>query len=154
MKILDACCGSRMFWYDKENPGTIFMDIRKETLATLDRGRERAIEVNPDIIADFTDTPFDDNEFDLVVFDPPHLVQAGQNSWLVKKYGKLDKDNWTEIIKGGFNECIRVLKTTGTLVFKWNEEQVAFNDVLKVVDKQPIFGDRRGKTRWVVFIKS
>ena len=26
--ILDACCGSRMFWFDKENPLTLFADIR------------------------------------------------------------------------------------------------------------------------------
>lgn len=153
MKILDACCGSKMFWYDKNNEHTTFMDIRRETLTTLDRGRERIIDVNPDIIADFTDMPFDDNEFDLVVFDPPHLVQAGQNSWLAKKYGKLDKDKWPEIIKGGFDECIRVLKPTGTLVFKWNEEQITFGDVLRVVGRNPIFGDKRGKTRWVVFTK-
>lgn len=24
--ILDACCGSRMFWYDKDNPAVVFMD--------------------------------------------------------------------------------------------------------------------------------
>ncbi len=29
MKILDVCCGSRMFWYDKEEPHTTYMDIRK-----------------------------------------------------------------------------------------------------------------------------
>ena len=26
--ILDACCGSRMFWFDKDNPFVEFMDIR------------------------------------------------------------------------------------------------------------------------------
>ena len=26
MKILDACCVSRMFWFDKENPNVTFMD--------------------------------------------------------------------------------------------------------------------------------
>lgn len=25
-QILDACCGSRMFWFDKEHPATVFMD--------------------------------------------------------------------------------------------------------------------------------
>ena len=25
--ILDACCGSRMFWFDKENPNVDFCDI-------------------------------------------------------------------------------------------------------------------------------
>ena len=28
-KILDVCCGSRMFWFDKENPDTIFADNRE-----------------------------------------------------------------------------------------------------------------------------
>lgn len=28
-KILDACCGSRMFWFDKENPDTIFADNKR-----------------------------------------------------------------------------------------------------------------------------
>lgn len=28
--ILDACCGSRMFWFDKENPRVLFADIRTE----------------------------------------------------------------------------------------------------------------------------
>ena len=28
--ILDACCGSRMFWFDKENPLVLFADIRDE----------------------------------------------------------------------------------------------------------------------------
>ena len=27
--ILDACCGSRMFWFDKTNPAAIFMDNRE-----------------------------------------------------------------------------------------------------------------------------
>lgn len=26
--ILDACCGSRMFWFDKEEEHTIYGDIR------------------------------------------------------------------------------------------------------------------------------
>lgn len=29
MKILDVCCGSRMFWYDKQNKDTTYIDIRK-----------------------------------------------------------------------------------------------------------------------------
>ncbi|NBJ75120.1 SAM-dependent methyltransferase, partial [Neglecta sp. X4] len=26
MKILDACCGGRMFWFDKQNPFVTYMD--------------------------------------------------------------------------------------------------------------------------------
>lgn len=28
-KILDVCCGARMFWFDKENENTIYMDKRQ-----------------------------------------------------------------------------------------------------------------------------
>lgn len=27
MKILDVCCGSKMFWYDKQEAHTTYMDI-------------------------------------------------------------------------------------------------------------------------------
>lgn len=29
--ILDACCGSRMFWFDKNRADTVYMDIRDES---------------------------------------------------------------------------------------------------------------------------
>ena len=149
-KILDACCGSRMFWFDKKNEDTIFMDNR--TLEdTLCDGRRLIIK--PDIVADFRDMPFDDNTFYLVVFDPPHLKQAGKNSWLAKKYGTLDKDTWPQDIRQGFNECMRVLKPNGTLIFKWNEEQIKMKDILKVIEYKPLFGNKRSKTHWLVFIK-
>lgn len=149
-KILDACCGSKMFWFDKKNEDTIFIDNR--TLEdTLCDGRRLIIK--PDIVADFRDMPFDDNTFYLVVFDPPHLKQAGKNSWLAKKYGTLDKDTWPQDIRQGFNECMRVLKPNGTLIFKWNEEQIKMKDILKVIEYKPLFGNKRAKTHWLVFIK-
>ncbi len=36
--ILDMCCGSRMFWFDKSDERAIFSDIRKEGY-TLRNGR-------------------------------------------------------------------------------------------------------------------
>lgn len=148
-KILDACCGSRMFWHDKENKDVIFADCRELETALCD-GRELIIK--PDVIMDFRNMPFEDNTFSLVVFDPPHLVRAGENSWLAKKYGRLPKD-WKPYLKSGFDECMRVLKKDGVLVFKWNEEQIKTIDVLKVFEKYPLFGDKRSKTRWMVFMK-
>ena len=148
-KILDACCGSRMFWFDKNNPITTFMD-KRQYYEELDTGH--IINVDPDVLADFTDMPFSDNEFDLVVFDPPHLIHAGENSWLAKKYGKLD-ELWPEDIRQGFAECMRVLRPSGTLIFKWNEEQIPLSDVLEAIGEQPLFGNKRSKTHWLVFMK-
>ena len=147
--ILDACCGSRMFWFDKNNKDVLFMDKRKEEHVLCDG---RLLEINPDVVADFRDMPFADESFYLVVFDPPHLIRAGKDSWLAKKYGKLD-ELWPADIRQGFNECMRVLKPNGTLIFKWNEDQVSLSEVLEAIDYKPLFGNRRSKTHWLVFMK-
>lgn len=148
-KILDACCGSRMFWFDKENPDVTYMDNR-ELSETLCDGR--TLNVHPDVIADFTKMPFPDNSYYLVVFDPPHLIKAGDKSWLGKKYGILD-DNWREMLHDGFEECMRVLKPNGVLIFKWNEDQIKLSEVLKALGQRPLFGNRRSKTHWLTFMK-
>ena len=148
-KILDACCGSKMFWFDKENQEVTFMDNR-ELDTTLSDGRK--LIVTPDILADFRNMPFEDNSFYLVVFDPPHLKTGGDKSWLIQKYGRLNKD-WPEDLKQGFNECMRVLKPNRILIFKWNEEQIKLSEVLKCFGQQPLFGNRRAKTHWLVFMK-
>ena len=49
-RILDACCGSRMFWFDKENPDVVFADNR-ELETTLCDGRKLVIK--PDVKMDF-----------------------------------------------------------------------------------------------------
>lgn len=149
MKILDACCGSKMFWFDKEHKETVYMD--KRTLdTTLCDGRK--LIVKPDVIADFRKMPFDDESFHLVIFDPPHLLNVGDKSFLALKYGKLEK-TWQEDIKQGLSECWRVLKQNGTLIFKWNEEQVTLPMVKGLLPNEPILGQRRGKTVWLVFFK-
>lgn len=156
--ILDACCGSRMFWFDKENPQVTFMDKRKAkyslgTYPTASGDKERMLTVSPDVVADFRNMPFEDNQFYMVVFDPPHLIRAGQDSWLAKKYGTLNRDTWQDDLRQGFSECMRVLKPNGTLIFKWNTEQIPMNKVLPLCGHEPLFGDKRSKTRWTVFMK-
>jgi len=151
MKILDACCGSRMFYFDKQNQDVLFGDIRKESHILCDG---RKLEISPDIQFDFTRMPFKSNSFQMVVFDPPHLKHIGKNSWMFKKYGGLKK-SWKEDLKNGFSECFRVLKTNGTLIFKWNETQIAVSEILKLTDQKPICGNRSGKqqkTHWVTFL--
>ena len=53
-RILDMCCGSRMFYFDKHDPNVLFTDIR-EYHDTLCDGRK--LDVQPDMIADCTDLP-------------------------------------------------------------------------------------------------
>lgn len=48
---------------------------------------------------------------------------------------------------------MRVLDNYGVLIFKWNEEQIKLKEVLKVIDYKPLFGNKRAKTHWLVFMK-
>jgi hypothetical protein len=104
---------------------------------------------------DFRDLPFPDSQFKLVVFDPPHLRQAGKSGWQAKKYGILS-DDWKSDLRLGFSECFRVLARNGVLIFKWNEMQIRLREILALTDQQPLFGHRTGKhsmTHWVAFLK-
>lgn len=147
--IIDVCCGSKMFWFNRNHPEAVYMDIR-ELEETLCDGRKLIIK--PDIIGDFKNIPFSNNTFKLAVFDPPHLKSAGENSWLVKKYGKLPQ-NWEQEIKQGFYECMRVLEPYGILIFKWNQDQIKVKDIIQAIGRPPLFGDIRRKTVWMVFMK-
>lgn len=158
--ILDPCCGSRMMWFNRNNPNVLFSDIRNETITVTDRSRgnksgKRTLLIEPDAMMDFRSIPYPDGSFKLVAFDPPHLVQAGPKSWLAAKYGKLSED-WRSDIRKGFSECFRVLASDGVLVFKWNETQVPLREVVSLTDMKPLFGHtsgRKGMTHWLVFMK-
>lgn len=155
--ILDAACGSRMFWFDKENPAVMFCDNREMSFSRAwgENNSVRHIEIHPDVMCDFTALPFPDKTFKLVVFDPPHLRHAGDTAWLALKYGRLD-ENWPKMLREGFSECMRVLDDYGTLIFKWSEIQIPVQDVIKAIGHEPLFGNRSGKagkTHWMAFMK-
>lgn len=156
--VLDVCCGSRMFWFNRADKRAVFVDKRKETHALTDMyapNGKRMLNVNPDIQADFTALPFEGESFSMVVFDPPHLVRVGKTGWLAKKYGVLEGD-WKEDIRKGFVECFRVLKSSGTLIFKWNETDFPVSQILALTSEKPLIGHRSGKhskTHWLVFMK-
>lgn len=150
--ILDACCGSKMMWFDKENPTTLYADIRNEEHILCDG---RALQIKPDMLMDFRAMPFDDDSFKLVVFDPPHFEKLGNNSWLAKKYGKL-LPTWENDIQAGFEECMRVLEPYGVLIFKWNERQIPLSRILPLFHQKPLFGHtsrKNGETVWMTFMK-
>jgi hypothetical protein len=142
-KILDPCCGARMWWFDRQNPDVIYGDHRRETLTLADRSHgkvdgTRTLRIDPDVVLDFRNLPYADDTFYLGAFDPPHLVRAGKKSWMAAKYGKLGSD-WR-----------------GALVFKWNETQVKVREVLECAPIPPLFGNTSGRktgTHWIVFMK-
>ena len=147
-------------WFDRARKDVVFGDRRHEVLAITDRSHGRAdgvrmLCVEPDALMDFRALPYSPETFYLVVFDPPHLVRAGTRSWLAAKYGKLSND-WRDDLRQGFAECFRVLKTHGTLIFKWNETQVKVREVLACAPYPPLFGNVAGKkngTHWIAFMK-
>lgn len=157
--ILDACCGSRMFWFDKSDERVVFLDKRREQHILNDKSQKngtRELSINPNVLADFQAFPFPSNYFQLVVFDPPHFEKNGEKSWLNLKYGTL-KGDWQNMLRGGFSECFRVLKIGGTLIFKWCETEIPLSQILKLTNVVPLIGHKSGKhnnTHWVAFMKS
>ena len=88
------------------------------------------------------------------MFDPPHLTGAKETAWLVKKYGKLG-ENWPQMLRDGFRECMRVLKPDGVLIFKWSEYDIPAAEVWDAIGQKPLFGHHSGKqsrTFWACFI--
>lgn len=153
-EVLDPCCGSRKFYFDKKSPFVIYGDIRNESYVQCDG---RLLEIKPDQQMDVTNLPFKDESFSLVVFDPPHFKFSGKTSYMQQSYGVLPEDA-LGFLRKGFDECWRVLKVNGTLIFKWNTNQIPLRKVLTELGKAPLFGNRRpgqkkNGTYWMVFFK-
>ena len=82
--ILDATCSSRMMWFNKQHPAALYVDkriVHDEAMWKSGNGEAtRHLNIEPDVIADFTNLPFKDNSFSLVVFDPPPSHENQRNS--------------------------------------------------------------------------
>jgi hypothetical protein len=64
--------------------------------------------------------------------------------------------DWREELRCGFEECMRVLRPHGTLIFKWSEYQIPTRDVIAAIGYKPLFGHpsgRASKTHWMTFMK-
>lgn len=162
MKILDATCGQKSIWYQKNHPCALFLDKRRERIYTKSSGIKfrdaRIITVEPDVIAQWEHMPFKDNVFDMVVFDPPHKIENRgiKKAELHHQYGRLYRDNWGIVLSKGIKELFRILKDDGVLIFKWCESDRRLKDVLKYFPYKPLFGTKTGqqnKNHWVCFIK-
>lgn len=54
------------------------------------------------------------------------------------------------------DECMRVLEDYGILIFKWSETSIKKKELLKVLEKEHLFGHPNGSrigTHWFCFIK-
>ena len=137
--ILDATAGFRMMWFNKKEPHTIYLDQRPEC--------------EPDIVGDFRDLrQFADETFRFVIFDPPHIIRRGDTAnygmGMHSDYGTLEPERWQKDIQDGFNECWRVLKTYGVLVFKWSNQQISSEKILALCSQKPlIYQVTSNKTR-------
>jgi SAM-dependent methyltransferase len=151
--ILDPASSMRSFYFDKKDSRVVFGDIREDETHLLTNGQ--TITIKPDKVMDFRELPYEDEQFRAVIFDPPHLFNLSEKSWIRKKYGVLE-ETWREDIGAGFAECFRVLKPYGTLIFKWNETSLPLKTILELTPHKPIIGHPSGKrmgTHWVLFIK-
>src|SRR5579859_5644416 len=79
---------------------------------------------NLDVVGDFTKMLFQDNSFDVIVFDPPHRPIAAGTKSAYAKYneGELDVlrsgDNVSPLFEPFLQEAKRVLKSDGIVLAK------------------------------------
>lgn len=133
MKILDATAGFKGIWYQKNHPF---------------------------VTSEWKDAPFPNNHFDMVIFDPPHLIKKEviKECSLHKSYGYLKEKTWKQEIKQGVRKLFDVLKPNGVFIFKWCENSIKVEEVIKLFPYKPMFGintKSKGHTAnwWILFIK-
>jgi len=160
--ILDATCGLKGIWFKKTDEETVYLDKRKGPIyssKTLQKRSQRRIE--PTIQADNRFLPFKDSMFDLVIYDPPHVIETEEHGMFLERYGHLKPSSYVKDIYLSSRECLRVLKPKGFLVFKWAESPHgrSVRRVLSIFPIQPLFGSvnptqrNPQKTYWIVFRK-
>ena len=113
MLELDACCGYKHMWKDKDISNIIFIDVKRE--------------VKPTIIADAKHLPFRDKIFNKIYCDPPHMIRNDKEFCKVgkihydyfEKYGNWkNRQEWIIFIAKTNIEFKRVLKDNGILWYK------------------------------------
>lgn len=72
LRAIEPCCGHRRAWHRDKPRDTRFGD--------------KLIEVRPEVVMDFCALPFCDALFDVVFFDPPHLIRSEKWNQLSDRY--------------------------------------------------------------------
>lgn len=162
-EILDATAGGRSIWLpgQKYHDNALYIDKREREPGFTGQPN-RKFSIDPDEVQDFRDLPYGDEEFNLVVFDPPHAMRENGmedlKGYVTKSYGALNAETWQSDLQTGFEELWRVLKPGGVLVFKFADNAADFRDVLELAPRDPLFGTTTKKNsecenRWFVFYK-
>lgn len=162
-EVLDPTAGMKSIWRNSQRnrEDVLWIDKRTEDKGFAD-DQHPNVEIQPDRVGDFRDLDIPDKEFKLIVFDPPHKTNSDGMEQLTgiidKKYGALNAETWQHDLRKGFQELWRVLDEGGTLVFKWADNHIDFEDVLAQFPVEPLFGttttqSSRVETRWFVFYK-
>lgn len=139
MKIIDLTAGNRAIWFNKSHPDTVFVDRRELNETTF--------------TADSTDLPFGSNQFDLVVFDPPHL-NCGKNSNMSKVYGHHTTAEIKFLLAGVGKEAHRISRSNALMALKWNTHDIKLQKVFDLMPQwEPLFGyltkdGPRSQTYW------
>jgi len=148
--ILDVTAGLKEMWFDKENPETVYLDWRRGEIVFYEQVRGR---IAPTIQADNRCLPLRDNVFDLVLFDPPHLIEdpakvrMREGSLYQKKYDTLHPLTWIKDVYRASREAFRVLKPEGFLIFKWADHDRPLKRLTALFPERPLFGTRSHSTK-------
>ena len=59
---------------------------------------------------DFLDSPYDEEQFDAVFFDPPHAAGLGTNAYFKERYGTYSARELPGVISEGTRECWRICR--------------------------------------------
>jgi SAM-dependent methyltransferase len=167
-QILDVTSGFRNMWVNKNDPDTLYCDVRtnrelklaSETYGKQKNGkggREYKAKV-PTMAASYCMLPFQDETFNLINCDPPHLYRLGKTSLSRKKYGGLQIGTWQLELKSMAKELWRVLSPGGTLTFKWCDRDVPHKEVLRLYPVKARYGQftahgKNTSTLWCTFYK-
>ncbi len=165
-QVLDATSSFRRMWLNKDNPQTVYMDVRSNSKLMNDwkecmkqKQRDTPIGFSKlTLQADFSHLPFKDNTFPHINFDPPQLIRLGKTSIYYKQYGALEADSWRLTLKQAAKELWRVLAVNGTLNVKWSDRDISDEDVLRLFPVEPLYGQigthgTSSKTSWFSFVK-
>lgn len=162
MKILDSTAGSRSIWYQKNNPHVVYFDKRNGKFNSQSGDKKhqdvRYYKIHPNVVGRWEYLPFKDSCFDMIIFDPPHLIKSRSEKLMgmVACYGVLYSDEWKAVLSKAINELFRTLKTDGVFILKWCENDKSAEEVLSLFPYKPLFGTRTGQknnNHWITFIK-